>query len=244
MYNNMAYVYDRLMYDVDYKKWADYIEKILKKYKEPHLLLDLGCGTGSFAVEMAGRGYEMIGIDISDDMLSCAKNKALSNGADILFLNQDMCDFELYGTVDAVTCLMDGVNHITCKKKLWRMLWLVKNYLNPGGVFVFDINTRYKIEKVLGNNLFYDMSDEVSYIWANSYDEKRRVGEFDLTFFIKENELYKRFEETQYEKAYDIKELEFMLKLAGFKILGIYDELSFKPFKNESQRVFFECVKV
>ena len=119
IYRDFAFYYDRFMRDVNYSQWADYIIKIFKKNKwKPELIADLGCGTGSFCLEMAKRGYEMIGIDISAEMLSCARHKALEAEADILFLNQDMTSFELYGTVDVITCLLDSVNYITYKSNL------------------------------------------------------------------------------------------------------------------------------
>jgi 2-polyprenyl-3-methyl-5-hydroxy-6-metoxy-1,4-benzoquinol methylase len=143
------------MKDIDYSQWADYIEQIFRRNGvSPSLAADLGCGTGSFCMEMAKRGYEMIGIDLSAEMLSCARQKALEAGADILYLNQDMTEFELYGTVDAITCLMDSVNYVTYKSDLKRLFRLVNNYLNPGGLFVFDINSPYKIENILGTNVF------------------------------------------------------------------------------------------
>lgn len=244
MYNSFAYIYDKLMYDVDYEQWADYIEKILKKNGiDKGLILDLGCGTGSFTINMAKRSYDMIGIDISADMLSCAKSKSIEEGLDILFLNQDMTEFELYGTVDAVISLMDSINYITDKNQIKKVFKLVKNYLNPGGVFIFDINTSYKLREVVGNNVFYDLGDDISYIWRNSYDRKRAICEFDLTFFVKEGECYKRFDEIHHERAYSIDEIKVLVENSGLTVLNIYDALNFKPPFAESERVFFVCRK-
>ncbi|MCX7841700.1 MAG: class I SAM-dependent methyltransferase [Clostridia bacterium] len=244
MYKNLAYIYDKLMEDVSYKKWVDYVEEIFKLNKvKPGSVLDLGCGTGSFTLEMAKRGYEMIGVDLSCDMLSCARNKALAGGLDILFLNQDMTRFELYGTVDAVVCLMDSVNYITRKKDLKKMFRLVRNYLNPGGLFVFDVNTAYKLEKVLGNNIFYFVDDEVAYIWKNRFDRKTKICEFDLTFFVKEGDVFRRHDETHYERAYTSEELKELLDTSGLRLLGVYDEMKFKPLRKVSQRAFFVCAK-
>ncbi|NLV37499.1 MAG: class I SAM-dependent methyltransferase, partial [Clostridiaceae bacterium] len=149
IYRDFAFLYDRLMWDVDYIGWADYVEGMFERSKvNPRLIADLGCGTGSFCLEMAKRGYEMIGIDQSVEMLNCAKQKTLDAGADILYLNQDMTSFELYGTVDAITCLMDSVNYVTYKNDLKRLFRLVNNYLNPDGLFLFDINSPYKFEQI------------------------------------------------------------------------------------------------
>ncbi len=233
------------MYDVDYNKWSDYLEDIFKKYNcKPSLMVDLGCGTGSVCINLAKRGYEMIGLDMSCEMLSCAAEKSKEKSLDILYLNQDITEFELYGTVDVALCLMDTVNYITDKKKLKTFLKLVANYLNPGGLFIFDINSEYKLENTLGNNVLYEVGKEITYIWANNYNKKNRICEFDLTFFVEDQGRYDRFDELHYERAYSIIELEKMISdTKGLEILGIYDQFSFRKPKEESERIFFVCRK-
>lgn len=232
------------MYDVDYVKWADYIENIFKfNGLKPSLILDLGCGTGSFCMEMSQRGYDMIGLDISSDMLSCAKEKALDKGLDILFLNQDMTAFELYGTVDAIVCLIDSLNYITDKRDVKKVFSLVRNYLNPGGLLIFDINTVHKLENVLGGNVFYDVSDDTAYIWENGYDKKRKLCRFDLTFFIKDGDFYKRHDEIHYERAYSISELEELIADSGLSLINTYGDLSLKKPGLKCERIFFVCKK-
>ena len=244
MYRDFAFYYDRLMQDVDYAQWAEYIIKIIKRNRlDPKLIADLGCGTGSFCLEMAKRGYEMIGIDLSAEMLSCARQKALDAGADILYLNQDMTDFELYGTVDIITCLMDSVNYITYKSDLKRLLKLVDNYLNPGGLFIFDINSPYKFENILSSNVFCETDDDVSYIWQNSYDKLKKLCRFDLSFFVKEENLYRRFDEVHYERCYTLKELGDMLEAAGLSVKSEYGEFSFRKPLDKCERSFFVCKK-
>jgi SAM-dependent methyltransferase len=244
IYRDFAYYYDRLMDDVDYSQWADYVIGLFARHNcDPRLIADLGCGTGSFCLEMDKRGYEMIGIDASAEMLSCAKQKAVSAGADILFLNQDMTTFELYGTVDAITCLMDSVNYITYKNDLGRLFRLVRNYLNPDGLFVFDINTSYKFENILAGNTFCTTDEDVSYIWQNTYDRKSRLCRFDLTFFVKEGLYYRRFDEVHHERSYEIDELEQMLKKAGISVMGVYRAFSLKKPGPKCDRVFFVCKK-
>lgn len=245
MYGNFAYIYDKLMDDVNYIEWGDYIEKLFEKHgtDKPELVLDLGCGTGSLCIELAKRGYNMTGIDLSPDMLSCAGEKALAEGAEILFLNQDMREFELYGTEDAILCMMDSLNYLTEYADVVETFKLVDNYLNPDGIFIFDINTQYKLSQVLGDNVFYDMGDEISYIWQNEYDKEAGISGFDLTFFVKEGELYRKHEEFHEERAYSYDEIEQALNEAGLELLGKYHEFTLQKPKKNSERVFFVCKK-
>lgn len=244
IYNNFAYVYDKLTLDIDYSKWADYVEGIIKKNKvRASMILELGCGTGSFGLEMAKRGYEMICLDLSADMLDCAAEKAAREGADILFLNQDMCSFELYGTVDVIVCLLDSFNYMTSLPQVERLFKLVHNYLNPGGLFIFDVNTRYKFENILSDNIFYEIRDDVTYIWENEYNPKTKKARFDLTFFVKQNELYERFDETHYERAYSDAEVMGFINNSKLKLTAKYDALKFKKPSDTSQRTFYVCRK-
>lgn len=232
------------MKDVDYGKWAGYLTGIFARFGlDPKLVLDLGCGTGSFCMEMAARGYEMIGVDVSPEMLSCAAGKTRERGMDILYLNQDMTAFELYGTVDAIVCLMDSVNYVTSKRDLKRMFKLACNYLNPGGLFVFDVNSRYKFDKILGSNVFYSVEDDISYIWQNTYEKSSGICCFDLTFFAREGELYKRFDEIHYERAYTSVELKHAAVSAGLKTEAEFGEFGFDFPGKSCERIFFVCRK-
>ncbi len=238
MYNRFASVYDKLISDVDYNKWADYYFKIFSRYGlDAKLGLDLGCGTGSMTRVLSERGVDMTGIDISEDMLMVAQQK--NEDGKILYLNQDMADFELYGTVDFIVSSLDCMNYITDKRDFLKVLKLANNYLNPGGLFIFDINTKYKLETVLGNNTFVLEDDDVFCSWQNEYDKGRKLCDFYLTFFAKESEGYTRFDEHHTERAYDIDEICDMVKKSGMRLLKVYDSLSFKEPKAKSERVFF-----
>ena len=231
------------MTDINYSDWADYIENIFKENNiKPGILVDLGCGTGSFCIEMCKRAYDVIGIDLSSDMLSCALTKAKKAELPLeklLFLNQDMSEFELYGTVDAIVSLMDSVNYITDKRKLERMFKLVHNYLNHGGLFIFDINSVYKFDNILCNNTFHYVDDDIAYIWQNNYRKKSKICEFDITFFVKEENHYKRFDEIHNERAYSIYEIKKLALKCNLQILDIFDSLTFNKPDEKSERLFF-----
>lgn len=238
MYNDFAYLYDELIDDVDYKKWVDYYYKIFSRFGHtPKLGLDLGCGTGNMTTQFAARGVDMTGVDLSEDMLSVAREK--SEGMDILYLNQDMRSFELYGTVDFIISSLDCINYITDKRDLLKVFRLVNNYLDPGGLFIFDINTRCKLENILGNNTYILENDDVFCSWQNEYDKVRRICDFYLTFFCKQGNVYERFDEQHSERAYDIPEITALIEKAGMRVLNVYDNLSFNAPKKNSERVFF-----
>ncbi len=238
MYNDFAYIYDKLINDVDYKEWADYYFKIFQRYGlDPKLGLDLGCGTGNLTVELANRGIEMTGVDLSEDMLMVAREK--SDGLDILYLNQDMTEFELYGTVDFIISSLDCINYITDKRDLLKVMKLANNYLGPGGLFIFDINTRYKLENVIGDNTFILEDDDCFCSWQNEYDKRRKLSDFYLTFFCKNGEEYTRFDEHHNERAYDIDEIKAIIESSGMRLLKVYHDRSFENPKKNSERVFF-----
>lgn len=243
-YNQFAYIFDALMRDVNYIKWVDYLEEIFKKYGvNPRLVLDLACGTGNITIEGAKRGYEMIGVDISPEMLSVARQKSLDQELDILFLNQDMTSFELYGTVDAIICCMDGVNYITEKKHLIRMFKLVNNYLNNEGIFIFDIRSEYGLASLIGDNTFIEDTEDITYIWENKYDSRKKICDMKLTFFEREGELYNKFYENHRLRAYNLYEIINILESAGLKFVGSFGDFSLKKLGDKSERIFFVAKK-
>lgn len=241
-YGYFADIYDGLTEDVEYERRVNYIEKIFEKLGvKPELMADLACGTGTATKMFAERGYDMIGIDLSVQMLDKAREK--SEGLDILYLNQPMEEFELYGTVDAIVCMLDSINYITEYEDLVQVFSLVNNYLNPGGVFVFDINTKYKLENVLAGNTFCEENGDVFYTWENYYDPEEKICEFCLNFFVKDGDSYIRQNETHYEKAYTTAEIKKALKKAGLTLNAVYDDLSFEPEKRNSERLYFVVTK-
>jgi len=238
-YNDFAYIYDSLI-DEDYDKWTDYIEDIFIKYNvRPKLVLDLACGTGSITTRLAKRGYDMIGIDLSEDMLSIAAEKAMEDNLDIRFIKQDMTSFELYGTVDAIICTLDAVNYITSPLKLQKMFDLAKYYLNPNGIFIFDISSVHKLTNILGNNSFINDSGDIFYTWENEYNTRTKICKFFLTFFIKYGTKYERIDEVQSQRAYKVSDIYKYLDKSGFGIVDCFDGLSFNKSAEFSERLFF-----
>lgn len=237
-YNVIAGVYDRINSGVDYAKWADRAEVLFDRYlkSRPELVLDLACGTGSMTLELAGRGYDMIGVDLSEDMLSEATDRMYlmiddgrlpEDGARPLFLRQDIREFELYGTVGAVLCCLDSLNYLTGDGELLKVFSAVHNYLDPDGLFIFDMNTPYKFENIYGDNSYvYELDTETDAdklcVWQNYYDRDSRLCDFMLTLFEREADgRYKRSDEEQCERCYSFEEVKNALEESGFELLHI-----------------------
>lgn len=244
-YEGFASVYDALLPELDYAAWVDYLERLFaRRGKHPELVLELACGTGSATLELAARGYDMIGLDLSEEMLAEAREKQIEAGMNnILLLHQDMTDFELYGTVDAIVCLLDSVNYITAPEKLERMFTLCMNYLNPDGILIFDFNMPYKFSEVLGQNTITVETDDVFCVWNNDYDESSRLNRFELTVFEREGECYTRFDETHEQYCYLPSEIRAMLEKCGFGKIELLGELSDDPPADGEERAFFVCEK-
>ena len=242
-YGGFARVYDMFMDDADYGMWHEYINSICTRAGvAPELVLDLGCGTGSFDILLADAGLEVIGVDSSEEMLAVARDKA--GERDILFLAQDIREFELYGTVDLILSLLDTLNYITEEEELLRVFRLAANYLNPGGLFIFDMNTEYKFREILGENTFADVRDDAAYIWENTYFEEERINEFYMNFFIEtDSGAYERIEECHHERAYSPERIKELVEESGLSLLDMYDAYTFDPPRAESERIFFVARK-
>ena len=245
IYHEFARVYDRFMSDTPVDEWVAFIEQLWNSKKmNPELILDIGCGTGAITVPLAQKGYNIIGIDISEDMLSAARQKAECLSLDILFLNQDMRAFELYGTVDCVISVCDTVNYLNNNEELSRFFGLVYNYLNAGGLFIFDISTEYKYSEILADSSFCDISDNAAYIWENNFDSETHINEYLVTFFI-ENETgkYERFEELHCLRAFSAEEITRALEASGFSDIKTFDANGFGTPVYESERIFFSALR-
>lgn len=243
-YTNFAMVYDELMSDVDYGLWVEYIEELIKESgSKVENILELACGTGNITIPLAKKGYDIAGVDISWEMLEKAKEKAESEGMELVLLNQDMkeLDFAVYN-LDAVVCACDGFNYILEDEELEEIFKNIHSLLKEDGLFIFDISSYYKLSEILGQNTFAENREEMSYIWQNYFDEEEAMVEMDLAFFIKEGEMYKKSSESHYQRAYRRDEVEMMLESAGFREVKVYSDFT-KAYSEEGERVFFSCKK-
>lgn len=267
-YRSFAQVYDLFMDNVPYEEWSRYIISLLKEYGiADGLVLDLGCGTGKLTRLLKQAGYDMIGVDNSEEMLEIAREMEYEADAEpdeaeeadaepdeaekvdtelgeaeerqILYLLQDMREFELYGTVRAVISICDSMNYITDEEDLRTVFRLVNNYLDPKGIFVFDLNTCYKYRELLGETTISENREEGSFIWDNYFDEESGINEYDLTLFIREEgDLYRKYEETHYQKAYELENIKRLLREAGMEFVAAYDAFTREPVKKDSERIY------
>lgn len=290
-YTAFAYVYDELMDNVPYDEWAEYLIGLLKENGVADgLVCELGCGTGQMTRRLAAAGYDMIGIDLSEDMLEVAREQEygayeddsedIEEEADvpvgknpddceegraeqqesettdtgepsILYLQQDMRSFELYGTVSAIVSICDSMNYITTDEDLLQVFRLVNNYLDKDGVFIFDMNTEYKYKVLLGDTTIAENREEVSFIWENLYDEEKRLNEYSLTLFARvepegeeeyeatgETALYEKYEEVHLQRAYPLKEVKRLLAEAGLEFAAAYDVLTHETPGPQCERMY------
>ncbi len=243
-YSYFAQYYDSLTKNVGYPQRAAYYLQLCQLLgHDPGITLDLACGTGSLTLELFRRGIDVYGIDASVAMLSQAREKCMENGADILFLCQDMQGLDLYGTVDTVICALDSLNHLPNEKALERVFSNVSFFMNPKGYFLFDINTLYKHEKILGDRTFvYDIS-QVYCVWQNHFTPALGKVDIHLDFFERDGNCYYRSSESFSERAYPVEKIQELLLRTGFCNIKIYDELSFEEPKAESQRLMIAAQK-
>lgn len=243
-YTGFAEVYDLFMEDVPYREWCGYITGLLREYGiEEGLVLDLGCGTGVLTELLAGAGYDMIGIDSSFEMLEAAWERRERSGLDILYLCQDMRQFELYGTVRAIVSVCDSMNYILEEEEFVGTLALAaRNYLDYGGLFIFDLNTEYKYRELLGEQTIAENREEGSFIWENSYDEEKMINEYNLTLFIREDlGYYRKEEEVHYQRAYTCDQVKRMVERSGLALLAVYDAFTHEPAREDSERIYVIC---
>lgn len=275
-YTDFAGVYDIFMDDTPYEAWADFLVSLIEKYgisapmasssklrercaghteekkeeilkSERDLVLDLGCGTGTLTELLYQKGYDMIGVDNSEDMLNIALAKKEKTGSEILYLCQDMRELDLYSTVGTVVCVCDSINYLLEEEEVEDTFSLVHNYLYPGGIFIFDFNTVYKYEKVIGDTTIAENREACSFIWENYYHEKERINEYDLTIFAREDSgLFRRFSETHFQRGYTLSEMTALVKKAGMEVVLVLDADTHEEPREDSERIYVvarECGK-
>ncbi|MDO4513171.1 MAG: methyltransferase domain-containing protein [Lachnospiraceae bacterium] len=256
-YTDFARVYDTFMDETPYEEWKEFLIGLIVRYgvsvpinrrneqdvleSERNLVVDLGCGTGSLTELMAEAGYDMIGVDNSQEMLRIAMDKRDAAGHETLYLLQDMRELELYSTVGTVLSVCDSVNYLLTEEDLLQTFRLVNNYLYPGGIFIFDFNTVYKYAEVIGDTTIAENREECSFIWDNYYHEEEQINEYDLTIFVKEQkDLFRRYEETHLQRGYTLEQMKRLIEQAGLAFVAAIDADTHGEVTRESERIY--CV--
>lgn len=245
-YSDFAFIYDELMNDVDYNKWVEYIEEIIKnKDVKVQNILELACGTGNLTIPLTKKNYDIAGIDISDQMLSVAREKAEKQGVELVLLQQDIAELDFDVTnLDCVLCACDGYNYVTYDDELENSFKKSHELLKTGGIFIFDISSHYKLSTILGNNMHGENREDISYLWQNYFDDEQNLIEMELAFFVKdENGKFDKFEEVHHQRAYKQDEIIESLQIAGFNDIKVYGDFTFEAPKKDSERLFFVCKK-
>lgn len=243
-YSAFAYVYDQLMEDVNYDHWVNYIEKIFERYMlQPRNIAELACGTGNITNRLAYRGYNVVAMDISEDMLSIAQEKARKMDVDVTYLNQDMKDLILPTELDVILCVCDGINYILETEHLLKVFQSVYRHLKDRGLFIFDISSYYKLSTILGHHTYAENFPDVSYIWENYFDSNQSICDFDLTIFLKQGGLYKKYEENHSQRAYENSEILALLKKLDFTKIEFFEAFTFSKPQETCERVYFVCQK-
>ena len=258
-YGDFASVYDTFMDETPYEEWCQFVEEVITEYgiskpgeaegnevlaSERNLVLDLGCGTGTLTEMLAAKGYDMVGIDLSREMLAIAMDKKAENGSETLYLCQDMRELELYSTVGTVISVCDSVNYLLEEEEILQTFKLVNNYLYPGGIFLFDFNTVYKYEQVIGDTTIAENREDCSFIWENFYNPENQQNEYDLTIFVKDETFetqepcFRRFQETHVQRGYTLEQMERLIKQAGMKLEFAMDADTHGDVTEESERIY------
>ncbi len=243
-YEELAASYDSLTEDVEYRRRASFLQKLLGKSRIPvHTVLDLACGTGTMTCLLAEAGYEMIGVDQSEDMLAEAAGKQVSPGKiPPIYLQQSMETLDLYGTVEAAVCCLDSLNYLTDVRALRRTLQRLHLFVAPGGVFLFDINTPEKL-RGLDGQVFLDEGDDVYCVWRTEFNKRSRICTYGMDIFQREGALWRRSQEEHYEKAWEVEELTGFLREAGFGHIRTYGDCVLRAPREQEQRIYFTCIR-
>lgn len=244
IYGGFAGVYDEFMDNVSYDEWYDFLHHLLGEYgKEEGSVVELACGTGEITKRLSGSGYQVTGIDLSEDMLALAREKCQD---EVLLLHQDMCELELYGEADAFVCAGDGMNYLLEREQLFQVFLNVSRYLKKDGVFLFDLKTDYYFREVVGNRTITDNREDASYIWENSYDEDKMRNEYLLTVYKlvdDERDLFERTDELHYQQVFPVEVVKEELERAGLVLKQAYEAFTGESPKEDSERLYIAAMK-
>ena len=244
-YSEFANVYDIFMEDTPYEEWYKFIKTCIKEQEVTvQSVCELGCGTGKMTMLFAKSGCDVIGIDYSPEMLMVAQDRAFEEEVSILYLMQDMSEFEINRRVDLICSCCDSINYLLEEDEVKSTFERVETYLAPNGLFIFDMNTPYKYKEVLGNQIFADQTDEAAYIWENFYDEEEEINEYEVSFFIKDEEgKYERTIENHYQRAYSKEYICSLLEEVGLEVIQMYDNYSKQSVSHKTQRITYVARK-
>lgn len=244
-YGQIAPIYDILMSDVDYKSWAEYILKLLGRAgaKPGQSLLDLACGTGAMTLLLARAGYRVTGMDLSPEMLKVARQKSMDQGLELEFFSGDLRTFRTESNYNVITCFFDSINYLLTPEDVAACFATVHRALEPGGVFVFDVNTIHALSQFWGNNT--EMRDDkgVISVWNNRYLPASNSSELTLTAFVPRGGLYEKLAEQHTERAYPLEDLKQALGKSGFAGIECFKQNSFDPPAENTTRVTFLAIK-
>lgn len=239
-FTKLADYYDRLMRDVPYSSWVDYVQSILERLgSRPKTVLDVACGTGNVTEELYDRGYEIVGVDVAGEMIEVAKRKALDSGRRIEYHVQDISDLDLGRQFDLVVSLFDSLNYVTDPGSLARGISRVFTHLSPSGLFIFDVNTEYALANHYFDQSSLEWGRDPRYVWTSYYDSTTRICRIDMVFEVQESGGKRQFTEVHHQRAYSLEELSAMLETAGFDVEQVYHAYSFRKPTAHSDRVFF-----
>lgn len=266
-YTHLAVLYDQLMEDAPYDQWVKWIADNIRDYRPGSKeVADVGCGTGTIAIALAEKDYQLTGVDLSADMLTMAVDKSLQHKVKIDWVEQDMTKLDLGRTYDVITCLCDALNYITDEQALKKAFMCMNNHLNPDGLLLFDCHTPYKLEHIYGDNTFVQMDEDLSYIWQCAYEERAIIVEHDLSVFVRsdqgkehspyfatkeatlpydeqENKVYRRYDECHQQRAYQVDDMLEWVIQSGFEIKDISSDFGPETPHEKTERLFVVASK-
>ena len=242
-YQKFAAVYDSIMDDSLYDQWTDFSLRHFPKKKKAKLL-ELACGTGIQSIRFKQAGFDVTGLDLSQDMLDLAAKRAKTAHVDIPFVQGNMLDLSSVGIFDYVTCYSDSICYMEDEVEVGDVFKQVYDHLNEGGIFIFDVHSTYQTDEIFPGYSYHENAEDFAMVWDSYADEAPHSVVHELTFFIQDEDgRFTRFDEVHEERTYDILTYDILLEQAGFKSFKVYADFEDKEPNDTSQRWFFVCEK-